>query len=108
MPLPVHVDGYSGWKEDERPLSFELDGVYRRIYAVGAQWVSPAFSGIKFGVRQGRPDARYFKVRADGKRYILPHDEQKDEWTLQSALDARELFVRPDRRKATWPCGPPP
>ena len=72
MPLPVHVDGYSGWKANERPLGFELDGVYRGIYACEAAWISP--------------DARYFKVWAEGRRYILRYDEQKDEWTLFKSI----------------------
>jgi len=65
MPLPIHVDGYSGWRANERPLGFELDGVYRRIYTVEDQWYSP--------------DALYFKVRADGKTYILRYNERENE-----------------------------
>src|SRR5262245_28620980 len=82
MPLPIFVDGYSGWKENERPMGFELDGVYHRIYAWEDQWYEP--------------DAQYFKVRADGKTYILRHDERLDEWGLESAFDGAELFQRPD------------
>jgi hypothetical protein len=82
MSVPVHVDGYSGWKANERPQAFELDGVYHRIYAVEDQW--------------HEPEARYFKVRADGKTYMLRHDEREDEWTLQSGFDGDELLARPD------------
>ena len=80
MSLPIDVDAYSGYKANERPTGFELDGTYYRIYALEAQWQS--LSG------------RYFKVRADGKRLILRYDEGRDEWTLQSAYDGRELFAR--------------
>jgi len=52
MPLPIHVVG------------FELDA-YRRIYTVEDQWYSP--------------DALYFKVRADGKTYILRYNERENE-----------------------------
>ena len=31
MSLSIHVDGYSGWRANERPMGFELVGVYRRI-----------------------------------------------------------------------------
>jgi len=61
-------------------------GVCRRIYALEAAWISPG--------------ARYFKVSAGGRRYILRLDEQKDEWTLESALDGKELLARPDIRSS--------
>src|SRR5262245_10444979 len=82
MSVPVHVDGYSSWKANERPLGFELDGVYRRIYTVEDQWYSP--------------EAQFFKVRADGKTYLLRYDQIQDEWTLQSGFDGDELLARPD------------
>ncbi len=81
MSLPIHVDEYSGYKLNERPTGFELDGHYYRIYALEAEW--------------RRPDGHYFKVRADGKRVILKYDEAKNEWTLESAYNGRELFTRP-------------
>jgi hypothetical protein len=40
------------------------------------------------------PVAQFFKVRADGKRLILRYDQQRDEWTLQSAYDGAQLFAR--------------
>jgi hypothetical protein len=80
MGLSIHVDGYSAHRLNERPLGFELDGVYYRIYALEDQWASPG--------------ALYFKVRADGKRFILRYDQADDEWTLQSANDCAELFQR--------------
>lgn len=81
MSLPIHVDGYSAYKLNERPTGFELDGQYYRIYALEAE--------------SRRPDGHYFKVRADGKRVILRYDETNDEWTLESAYDGQELFARP-------------
>src|SRR5262249_18516494 len=87
MALPIHVDGYSGYRLNERPLGFELDGVYYRIYALEDQWYSPG--------------AQYFKVRADGKRFILRYDQAEDEWTLQSAYDGAELFARSGIRMIT-------
>jgi hypothetical protein len=87
MALPIHVDGYSAYRLNERPLGFELDGVYYRIYALEDQWYSPG--------------AQYFKVRADGKRFILRYDQADDEWTLQSAYDGAELFSRSNVRMIT-------
>ena len=81
MSLPIYVDGYSGYKVNEHPTGFELDGTYYQIYALEAEW--------------NTPDGHFFKVRADGKRLILRYNETNDEWTLQSAHDSRELFARP-------------
>jgi len=85
--LPIRVDGYSAYRLNEHPLGFELDGVYYRIYALEDQWYSPG--------------AQYFKVRAEGKRFILRYDQSLDEWTLQSAYDGAELFSRSSIRMIT-------
>ena len=61
--------------------------MYYRIYALEDQWYSPS--------------AQYFKVRADGKRFILRYDQADDEWTLQSAYDGAELFARSSVRMIT-------
>src|SRR5215510_9116219 len=45
MALPIHVDGYSAYRLNERPVGFELDGVYYRIYALEDQWY---FYGVRF------------------------------------------------------------
>jgi hypothetical protein len=49
MSLPIHVDSYSGYKADERPTGFELDGTYYQINALEAQLSTP--SGNFFKVR---------------------------------------------------------
>jgi hypothetical protein len=59
-----------------------LDGAYYRIYAVEADWYTPS--------------GHIFKVRAEGKRFIVRYDEQRDEWTLLSVFDGAELYKRPD------------
>ena len=82
MPLPIHVDVYTGYRADERPRRFELDGVEYRIYAWEREWRTA--------------DARCFQVRAGGKRYILNCDEQSGQWALESELDGVELFARPN------------
>jgi len=84
MSLPIHVDAYSGYRANERPLKFQVDEDDFEIaeHAVEDRWFEP--------------DAEYFKVRTtDGKRFILRHDERQDEWTLQSGFDGAELFARP-------------
>ena len=82
MSLPVHVDAYSGFKANERPLQFVLDDEIYEIAAVLDRWYQPY--------------ATYFKVQStEGKIYLLRYDNETDEWTLQSGFDGDELLVRP-------------
>jgi hypothetical protein len=83
MSVPIHVDAYSGWRANERPRGFQLDDVHYRIYAIEDQWYDPEA-------------AQYFKVRADGKTYLLRYSQHEDEWTLQSGFDGDELLNRPN------------
>jgi hypothetical protein len=70
MSLPIHVHAYSGFKANERPLEFLLDGEYYEIAEVEDRWYEP--------------EAMYFKVRTtEGKRYLLRYSDDDDEWTLQ-------------------------
>jgi hypothetical protein len=62
MSLPIHVEAYSGYKLNERPIRFDLDEEIYEIEAVEDRWQ--------------KPQAEYFKVRTrDGKRYLLRYDE---------------------------------
>ena len=83
MSLRIHVDAYSGYKANERPLHFQVDEDTFEIATVLDQWYEPA--------------AMYFKVQTTKvKTYLLRHDEQADEWTLQSGFDGYELMSRPN------------
>jgi len=71
--MKLQVECYSGYKAQERPVIFRIDGHEYRVEEVLDQWYGPA-------------DA-YFKVRAhDGNLYILrrrtcvPHSD----WDLVS------------------------
>lgn len=81
MSLRVYVDGYSGFKANERPRQFTLDDVWYTVDAVEDRWYSP--------------EAMYFRVRSGEKRFVLRYDEREDEWRLESAFDGAELFLRP-------------
>src|SRR4030095_3288427 len=91
MSLPIHVEAYSGYKANERPLSFSLDiaigengGItnVHDIEAVEERWYDA--------------NAEYFRVRTtDGKRYVLRSDRETGQWTLQSGFDGEELLARP-------------
>jgi len=82
VSIPIHVNAYSGYKANERPLEFVLDDDYYEIVEVEDRWYEP--------------EAVYFRVRTtDGKRYLLRYNETADDWTLQSGFDGDELLSRP-------------
>lgn len=66
----MQVRCYSGYKVDERPVSFRLGaGKTRTVENVIDQWYGE--------------DHTYFKVLADDhKVYLLRHDRDSDEWVL--------------------------
>jgi hypothetical protein len=68
--MQITVESYSGYKADERPLRFVLNGREYEVTEVEDRWYSP--------------EAIYFRVVAsDGNRYILRHDEAADRWSLE-------------------------
>lgn len=74
MSMALHVECYSGYKADERPLRFRSRSKDSRTFEVVE--VLDQWYGIGY---------RCFKVRADdGNVYILRHNEKEDEWTLDS------------------------
>ncbi|MBF8304967.1 MAG: hypothetical protein HW398_155, partial [Acidobacteria bacterium] len=61
----------SGYKANERPRRFALDGRAYEVLEVLDQWYGP--------------DSLYFKVRADDQNlYILRYRSQEDDWSLES------------------------
>lgn len=71
--MTLKVECYSGFKGEERPVRFLLDGQDHIVEEVLDQWHSP--------------DAMYFRVRSDdGNVYVLRHtvSPQQDVWTLES------------------------
>lgn len=66
----IRVNCYSGYKADEKPVSFMLGEKKLRIEKVIGQWRSPDFER--------------FKVRADdGKVYLIRKDNIKGDWELE-------------------------
>jgi hypothetical protein len=94
MSLPIHVEAYSGYKANERPLSFSLDiaidenGCVTNVYDIDAvedRWYDP--------------NAEYFKIRTpEGKRYLLRYDQRDDLWTLQTHSMVRSCSQGPVSR----------
>jgi hypothetical protein len=67
----IQVECYSGFRADQRPVSFRLGSRTFQVAQIDDQWYSPA--------------AMYFRVRAsDGNVYVLRHDELRDIWTLDA------------------------
>jgi hypothetical protein len=68
--MGVKVDCYAGYRDEETPRRFELDGRWVEVVEVIDRW---------FGV-----DHRYFKVRGDdGAVYLLRYDNETERWELK-------------------------
>ena len=61
---------YSGYRADERPTSFSLQGSELEVRRILRSW--------------REPNCRCFKVLAeDGRSYLLRHDEHDDRWSVK-------------------------
>jgi hypothetical protein len=64
----------SGYRADERPLSFDLHGKRLEIRRLLRSWIEP--------------NCRYFKVLAeDGRSYLLRVDERDDRWSAKPVAE---------------------
>lgn len=67
----VHVECYSGYKGEERPIRVQLNQGMVDVAEVEDRWYSPG--------------ATYFRVLlANSDRYVLRRDDAQDVWTLQA------------------------
>ena len=68
----VRVKSYSGYKANERPLSFVIKGLEKKVVEIKERWIGP--------------DTDYFKIKADDeKMYILRWNRQEDMWGIENA-----------------------
>ena len=68
-PLRVEVECYAGYRGEETPRRFRIDGRKVEVREVLDRWLAP--------------DHRYFKVRGDDAAiYILRHDPDLEYWEL--------------------------
>jgi len=73
-PKKVEVVGYSGYKANERPMYFWLEGQRKEIVNIIDRW---------YGVEHD-----YFKVAADdGKVYLLKWNRFLDVWLMVRVFD---------------------
>ena len=70
MDLPrVRVESYAGYKGEETPRAFTIDGVHFLVLEVVERWYSETHS--------------YFRVRAnDQHRYVLRCHHDSGDWEL--------------------------
>lgn len=72
--IKIQVQCYSGYKDDEKPISFILDAHKFMVERIFGRWRSPDFE--------------YYKVLADdGKDYLLRNDYRNDDWSLEKIPD---------------------
>ncbi len=77
MPYEViHVECYSGYKADERPVAFTLGERRREIAEIIDRW----YEG---GLKPGQPQVNYFKVKSvDGGEFLLRYVFLFDAWSV--------------------------
>jgi hypothetical protein len=67
----VHVECYSGYKADERPVRLFSDAQSIEVTTIEDRWYSPG--------------STYFRVLlANGERYVLRRQEAQNVWTLEA------------------------
>ncbi len=73
----VAVQAYSGYKANERPVSFTFRGRHYRVIEITDRW---------YGGSGGPAPLDYFKVAADdGREYLLRYNGLFDAWALMTA-----------------------
>lgn len=73
---PIVVHSYAGFKSDERPRSFELEGRKLTILAVKKTWQEESAAG--------RRRKTFFRVHAhDGRTYEIALDQGSGQWSLE-------------------------
>jgi hypothetical protein len=69
----IQVECHSGYKAEERPVSFRVGEDKRVVERVIDQWAGE--------------DHNYFKLLADDRRvYIIRYDRTRDTWTLERVM----------------------
>ena len=72
----IHVECYSGYKANERPVAFTYQGRRREVEEIIDHW----YEG---GVDPGRPATDYFKVKTtDGEIFILRYLSLFGAWSI--------------------------
>lgn len=74
---PIQVEAYSGYRVNERPIAFVLDGRRYEVADIVDRW----YEGGKSPKDQ---QLDYFKVRTtDGQEWMLRYDHLFDVWSVR-------------------------
>ena len=72
----VEVTAYAGYRGEERPISFVLEGEKIGISEIISRWVEEG--------TEEKKQRRFFRVKGeDGFTYLLSYLEQTGEWDLE-------------------------
>ena len=72
----VHVETYSGYKADQRPVRVTIDGEAQEVAEVEDRWYSPG--------------STFFRVRlTGGERYVLRRIEAQEVWMIEAYRSSR-------------------
>jgi hypothetical protein len=94
----IHVECYSGYKANERPLAFTWQGKRRKVKEITDRWYEGGRSTKDPSLDRGRTrnprlvggELHYFKVTTDeGEEFIIRYNTLFDGWAI----------VVPDSRK---------
>ena len=67
----IKVNAYSGYKANERPLSFVIKGLEKIVVEIKESWIEP--------------DKNYFRIKSDDENvYILSWNRKKDKWYIEN------------------------
>jgi len=70
----IQVECYSGYRAEERPLAFHVEGERRVVDRVIDAWAGE--------------DHNYFKLLADDRKvYLIRYDRAEDFWSLEKVME---------------------
>ena len=73
---PINVQVQTGYKQDEQPRAFELDGKRFTIISIKKQWKEES--------EEGRRSKVFFRVHThEGRSHDIARDENTGDWTLE-------------------------
>ena len=83
---PISVECYSGYKANERPVSFTFQEQRWKVAEIIDRW----YEG---GTEAGQPEVDYFKVRTTGGNiFLLRCHSLFDSWSIQVYKDPSAII----------------
>ena len=73
----IHVECYSGYKANERPVAFTFQGQRWEVKEIIDRWYEGGFD-------VNRPEINYFRVRTiEGQVFLLRYLSLFDSWSIR-------------------------